>query len=93
MWAFEALHAAGATARMSELRVRLIQAVLRLGALVFCFSGTMLIVEFLGDIEAFADKFLDAEMGAISFHQMCYYTLVTISTIGYGDFSPHTLIF
>jgi hypothetical protein len=92
MWAFEALHAAGATARMSELRVRLIQAVLRLGALVFCFSGTMLIVEFLGDIEAFADKYLDSEMGAISFHQMCYFTLVTISTIGYGDFSPATLI-
>ena len=45
MWAFEALHASGATARMSELRVRLIQAVLRLGALVFCFAGTMLIVE------------------------------------------------
>jgi len=70
MWAFEALHEAGATARMSELRVRLIQAVLRLGALVFCFAGTMLIVEFLGDIGALTDKFLEADMGAISFHQV-----------------------
>ena len=92
LWGFEALQDAGATAGVSDLRVRIAQAMLRLGALVFCFAGTMFIFEFLGNIQGLQDSFLDSEMGAISFHQMCYYTLVTISTIGYGDFAPHSLL-
>lgn len=24
--------------------------------------------------------------------QMCYYTLVTISTVGYGDYAPNTVL-
>ena len=29
-------------------------------------------------------------MGDIDFVQMVYYVMVTITTVGYGDFSPHT---
>jgi hypothetical protein len=92
LWAFDALHASGATAHVSELRLRLAQAALRLAALVFCFAGSMFLFEFLGNIGTLQDSFLDAEMGGISFHQMCYFVMVTISTIGYGDFSPATLL-
>lgn len=42
---------------------------LRLIALVGCFAGTMLILEFLGDIDAFQDRFLPSAMGEVSFHQ------------------------
>lgn len=49
-------------------------------------------MEFLGDIESFHDRFLPSGMGDISFHQMCYFVTVTISTIGYGDFSPKTIL-
>jgi voltage-gated potassium channel Kch len=31
-------------------------------------------------------------MGSIDFYSVFYYTFVTISTVGYGDFSPRTLI-
>ena len=34
------------------------------------------------------DSTIDAEMGDISFYQMCYFTFITISTVGYGDYSP-----
>ena len=31
-------------------------------------------------------------MGDISFYQMTYFVFVTISTVGYGDYSPVTVI-
>lgn len=52
----------------------------------------MLILELLGDIGAFHDRFLHADSGEISFHQMCYYIFVTISTVGYGDFAPTSIL-
>lgn len=34
----------------------------------------------------------DAGMGQISFYQMCYWIFVTISTVGYGDYAPTTIL-
>ncbi|KAJ8598893.1 hypothetical protein CTAYLR_010267, partial [Chrysophaeum taylorii] len=66
--------------------------ILELVGVIVILSSTMLIVESLGDFSSFQDKFLLAQGGKISFFQMCYFTFTTISTVGYGDFSPKTVI-
>ena len=58
---------------------------------VFTIAGTTWLLESMGDIDGFADKFIASGMGEISFFQMVYYTFITISTVGYGDFSPTTV--
>ena len=52
----------------------------------------MWIFEGLGDIPGFFDYYMGANMGAVSFFQMVYYTFITISTVGYGDYSPTTIL-
>jgi len=59
---------------------------------VFFFSGTMWILEGMGDIPGIADSFMASGMGGISFFQMMYLTFMTISTVGYGDYSPKTML-
>ena len=94
LWSFEELLAMNVNIPFvtSDLRLRLATALLRLLALLFCLAGSMYIFEFLGNPPNLHDSFVHADMGDISFHVMCYFTLVTISTIGYGDFSPSTLL-
>lgn len=52
----------------------------------------MLVLEGLGDIHGFADRFMGSGMGRISFFQMIYFSFMTISTVGYGDFTPTTVL-
>jgi voltage-gated potassium channel len=59
---------------------------------IFTIAGTMLVLEGLGDIEGFSDEFMGSGMGAISFFQMIYFSFMTISTVGYGDFTPTTVL-
>ena len=35
---------------------------------------------------------MQSGMGRISFFQMCYFAFITISTVGYGDYSPKTFL-
>jgi len=49
---------------------------------VFSIAGTMWILEGLGDVEGYADQYMIAGMGEISFFQMVYFTFMTISTVG-----------
>ena len=65
--------------------------VLECTTVVFSIAGVMWILEGLGDIDGFSDKYMNSGMGGISFFQMIYYTFITISTIGYGDYSPTTV--
>lgn len=58
---------------------------------VFSIAGTMWILEGLGDLEGYADHYMLSGMGEISFFQMVYFTFMTISTVGYGDYSPTTV--
>jgi hypothetical protein len=58
---------------------------------ILTIAGTMWILEALGDITDFEDKFQASGMGEISFFAMVYFTFVTISTLGFGDYSPSTL--
>jgi hypothetical protein len=92
LWAYEALEAAGAVDNLSDVRRRLLLFVLRFTALVICFAATMYVFEVLGDPSHIADRFVSAGMGDISFYQMCYFVFITISTVGYGDYCPHTVL-
>ena len=92
LWAFEALEAAGAVDNLNDVRRRLVLFVLRFVALVISFAGTMYVFEVLGDPGGISDSFVHAEMGDISVYQMCYFVFVTVSTVGYGDFTPRTLL-
>jgi hypothetical protein len=52
---------------------------------------TMFVFEGLGDIQNFQDRFVSSGMGDISFFQLCYFAMTTMTTVGYGDFSPTTV--
>jgi hypothetical protein len=92
LWAYEALEASGALDSLSDTRRRAVVVGLRFMALIVCFAGLLFTLEALGDIAGLNDIFIDAEMGSISFYQMCYFIFVTISTVGYGDFAPKTVL-
>lgn len=92
LWAYEALEASGALDAVSDIRRRMVVVLLRFMALIVCFAGIMFVLEALGDIGSWGDTFISADMGDISFYQMCYYIFVTISTVGYGDFAPKTVL-
>lgn len=49
------------------------------------------VLEALGDVPGFEDKFIDTAMGSVSFFQSCYYAFMLMSTVGFGDFSPQTV--
>jgi len=76
---------------MSDFSQAVFVATLECMNVVFTIAGTMWVLEGLGDIEGFQDAFMNAGMGSISFFQMVYFTFITISTVGYGDFSPSTV--
>jgi len=59
---------------------------------VTCFAGTTFTLEVLGDIDGFVDTTITTGMGDISFSTMFYWIITTISTVGYGDFSPTTVV-
>jgi hypothetical protein len=92
LWAYEALEASGALDAVSDTRRRAVVVGLRFMALVVCFAGVLFTLEALGDVPGMADVFADSAMGSISFYQMCYFIFVTISTVGYGDFCPKTVL-
>lgn len=54
------------------------------------FAATMYTVEILGDLGIFQENYITAGMGEVSFFTMCYYCVVTISTVGYGDYYPNS---
>ena len=59
---------------------------------VFAIAGTMWVLEAMGDVPGLYDRFIGSGMGSISFLQMIYFAFITISTVGYGDFSPSTAL-
>lgn len=71
----------------------LTQLVLRISALLTLMAGTIFLFEVLGDPPGVSDYYLETDGGdRVSFFQMVYWIVVTITTVGYGDFAPRTLI-
>lgn len=70
---------------------RCVLTVLRLTTMIVCMAGTMFVLEVLGEVPGLEDTFLTVGMGDLSIVQMIYWITTTISTVGYGDFSPTTV--
>ncbi|KAK3287667.1 hypothetical protein CYMTET_4832 [Cymbomonas tetramitiformis] len=77
---------------LNEISQQVIKTVLKFIAMIVIMAGSMFVLEMLGDIEGLEDTFFHAEMGEISFASMIYMIMITISTVGYGDLSPTTLL-
>ena len=77
---------------MTELGQMAFLAFLKCMSVVVLIAGTMMLLEVLGEISGFEDQLIETNMGDISFLQMCYFAFTTISTVGYGDFSPSTTL-
>ncbi|CAK9076176.1 unnamed protein product [Durusdinium trenchii] len=78
-------------AREDTVLGRCILTVLRLTAMIVCMAGTMFALEVVGEIPGLEDSFITVQMGDLSIVQMIYWITTTVSTVGYGDFSPTTL--
>eukprot|EP00928_Gymnodinium_smaydae_P028274 TRINITY_DN21602_c0_g4_i3.p1 TRINITY_DN21602_c0_g4~~TRINITY_DN21602_c0_g4_i3.p1 ORF type:complete len:1284 (-),score=118.81 TRINITY_DN21602_c0_g4_i3:1663-5484(-) len=78
------------TAGMTQVMVQL---VLRIAALLTIMAGTTLTFEVLGDPWWLRDSFFVTQADdRVSFLQMVYWIVVSITTVGYGDFAPRTVI-
>mmetsp|Transcript_44062 Transcript_44062/g.139909 ORF Transcript_44062/g.139909 Transcript_44062/m.139909 type:complete len:1037 (-) Transcript_44062:650-3760(-) len=90
--AYEKLEKTGALRDVSEMKRGYAVTLLRTMVLVVILSGTTFSLEVLGDPAMFVDSPVTTDMGQISFIQMVYWIFTTISTVGYGDFSPTTTL-
>mmetsp|Transcript_1266 Transcript_1266/g.1618 ORF Transcript_1266/g.1618 Transcript_1266/m.1618 type:complete len:1377 (+) Transcript_1266:55-4185(+) len=77
---------------ISDFVQECVLAILECILVIFSIAGTLWLFEAMGDIEGFSDQFTDSGMGGISFFQMVYFSFVTISTVGFGDYSPTTVL-
>ncbi|CAK0886458.1 unnamed protein product [Prorocentrum cordatum] len=78
------------TAGLAQVRVQL---ALRVVSLLTVMAGTIFTFEVLGDPHWLRDSFVETESGdSVSFVQMVYWIVVSITTVGYGDFAPRTVL-
>eukprot|EP00931_Biecheleriopsis_adriatica_P067971 TRINITY_DN42025_c0_g1_i1.p1 TRINITY_DN42025_c0_g1~~TRINITY_DN42025_c0_g1_i1.p1 ORF type:complete len:1052 (-),score=177.06 TRINITY_DN42025_c0_g1_i1:123-3236(-) len=90
--AFQRIQQFGVLRNFSEVGIAAVLAAIKTVALVVVLAGTVMILEILGDPVFLQEEFVTTNMGEISFAQMVYWIFTTISTVGYGDFSPSTLL-
>lgn len=82
----------GALDNFGQMPRAIVESVIKFSVIVILFSGTMFIFEALGDPEVLVDQTLETRMGPSSFFIQAYFTFVTISTVGYGDYSPSSVL-
>ncbi|KAK3279957.1 hypothetical protein CYMTET_12190 [Cymbomonas tetramitiformis] len=75
-----------------EIRQHLTLSVFKFFAVLVIMSGSVFVVEVLGDIDGFDEKMIRVRMGHVSFYSIFYMVMITVSTVGYGDLSPTTLL-
>lgn len=80
------------TENLSAMTLTICEVSLRLLAMVIIFSSTILYLELMGPIPSLEEQMMETEMGEISWFTTVYWTFTTITTVGYGDFSPTTLL-
>ncbi|KAK3277590.1 hypothetical protein CYMTET_14411 [Cymbomonas tetramitiformis] len=78
--------------RSGEVVYKLCELALVFLVILVIMAGTIFGLEALGKIPGMEDITLTTGMGDVSFFSMFYFICVTISTVGYGDFSPTTLL-
>ncbi|KAK3264364.1 hypothetical protein CYMTET_26887 [Cymbomonas tetramitiformis] len=76
----------------SDMTQGYIIALIEFVAFVSCLSSTILVFEVLGDFSWLQDEFHLTTMGPISGYQMFYWMVTTVSTVGYGDYAPTTVL-
>lgn len=90
--AYIRLEQTGIIDHLSEMTRSIIITLLRTVCMVVIFAGTIFFCEVMGDPPHIEDSFIETGMGEISFYQMCYWVFTTVSTVGYGDYSPTTVL-
>ncbi|EKX45914.1 hypothetical protein GUITHDRAFT_138739 [Guillardia theta CCMP2712] len=76
----------------TEVTRQIFTMVLTALSLIFCFAGLIQVVELtFRSPEDLADIWNHPEPG-FSFHDAVYFTIITVSTVGYGDFYPTTVL-
>lgn len=90
--AVKKLQMMGAFKDFSDIRRMYVQLGLRTFALVACLVGTVFVLEILGDPDFMRDDTIETNMGGLSVIQLTYWIFTTISTVGYGDFAPKTVL-
>ena len=74
-------------------RLVLLELWLKACCLVFVMAGAILTCEILGDPPTMHDRCLFTPNGdAVSMAQMVYWIVVSITTVGYGDWAPRTVL-
>lgn len=77
----------------SKGRLVLFELWLKACCLVFVMAGAIFTCEILGDPPAMHDRCLTTPNGdAVSMAQMVYWIVVSITTVGYGDWAPRTVL-
>lgn len=75
---------------LSDFFRQLLMVMLQVFVSVVCMAGTVFNIEVLGEISGIQPTTVRTNMGDLSFVQMNYWIITTMSTVGYGDYSPTT---
>lgn len=77
---------------LSDFGQELVLILSKLAAMVNCMACTVYVIETLGEFPDMPMGVTKTKMGDLSWWQMNYWMMMTVSTVGYGDYAPTTLL-
>eukprot|EP00927_Polykrikos_kofoidii_P033885 TRINITY_DN28725_c0_g1_i1.p1 TRINITY_DN28725_c0_g1~~TRINITY_DN28725_c0_g1_i1.p1 ORF type:complete len:1568 (-),score=254.04 TRINITY_DN28725_c0_g1_i1:14-4717(-) len=91
LFSFEEIQKTGVTRHYARQVQMLLRVVFQVTCLLLIMSGFIFTAEVLGDPFFLQDSCVETSFGdRISLFQTVYYVIVSITTVGYGDFAPRT---